>query len=210
MSTSFKPAAKALCPLAVLAATLLTACGNSSSDGSSSTRSATASGDQSAAKEPAAYARAHGSVTAGVVTHRALPGSGGATLNDDNPRQAGTHPKAGRDPCTLVSKAQAQAILGRAISNPVEAPLGPTCIYQPAGTKSLVTVTVASVNFATIRRHLRDRKRIDVNGHTAYCGTYGQVATFVLLAHGRVLNVTAPCAIGTRFAAQALLHGLKG
>ena len=86
----------------------------------------------------------------------------------------------------------------------LEAPLGPTCIYQPIGAKNLVTLTLESIDFATVRPHIRNLTQFDVSGRTAYCGTYGQPMTFVPLARGRVLNVTAPCAIGIRFAAKAL------
>jgi hypothetical protein len=103
-----------------------------------------------------------------------------------------------------VSKSEAQAIIGGPIATPQEAPLGPTCIYQPLGAKSFVTLTVESIDFAKVRSQLRNRRRVTVGHRTAYCGDYGKPMTFVPLANGRVLNVTAPCAVGTRFAAKAL------
>jgi hypothetical protein len=203
MSARLAPAAKLLCVIQVVAAALLiAACG-----GSSSRRSATAQASQSAATE-GAYAAAkadHDVVTNGVVTHRPLHGTGGGEINDDNPADTGGHPAtAASDPCTLVSRAEAQAIVGRPIDPPVEARLGPTCIYQPAGAKNLITVTVESINAAAIKRYIRKRTQLNVSGRTAYCGTYGQPITLVPLAGGRALAVTAPCAIGIRFAAKAL------
>lgn len=199
-SAGFASAARLLCVIGVAAATLLlAACG-----GSSSTRSAST---------PTAYAAAktaHDPVTNGVVTHRPFPGTGGGETNDDNPGNADAPGKtsvrrsAGPvDPCSLVSRAEAQAIVGRPIGTPVDAPLGPTCIYQPAGAKSFITLKVESIDLAAIKPQIRNRTQL-IRGHTAYCGSYGQPTTFVPLAAGRVLAVTAPCAIGVRFAAAAL------
>jgi hypothetical protein len=215
MPTRCKPSAKLLCAATLASAALLiAACGGSSSTHSGSSgagQSATGDGTgASSTTEPAAYAAAKAkrdTVTSGVVTHRPLHGTGGAEVNDDNPGHAdtGNRPAAGQsDPCTLVSRTQAQAIVGKPIDAPVRAPLGPTCIYRPSGSKNFVTVTVASTDFATIRARIRNRTQLDVSGHTSYCGTYGQPTVFVPLADGRVLTVTAPCATGTLFAAKAL------
>ena len=95
-------------------------------------------------------------------------------------------------------------IVGAPIATPQEAPLGPTCIYERRGGGDLITVAVESLEFATIRSKIRDTIRATVVGRTAYCGDYGRPTTFVPLAHGRVLNVSAPCAVGTRFAEKAL------
>jgi hypothetical protein len=206
MATRFKRSAWLPCviPLAAVAL-LIAACG-----GSSSTRSAAARVGRSASGEAIPYkaAQIHRDVVRnGLVTHRAMRGTGGAEINDDNPRRAdsGNETARSQNPCTLVSRAQARAIVGRPIAAPVEAPLGPTCIYRPAGAKNFIILTVESIDFATIRAHIRNRTRFDVGGHTAYCGTYGQPTTFVPLAGGRrVLSITAPCAIGSRFAAKAL------
>lgn len=161
-------------------------------------------------------------VRSGVATQRAAPGTGGGSANDDNPTKtdvgsADDNPAkadvgSGEDeggevkPCKLVTHAQAQAIVGHSIGAPQEAPLGPTCIFQGNGSTGAVTLTVESIHFAAIRDHIRDRKRLMVAGHRAYCGYYGQQMTYVLLPGGRVLNVTGPCSLGVRFAAAALPH----
>jgi hypothetical protein len=219
MSPRLSSTVKLLCVIQVLAAGLLiSACG-----GSSSTRPATEPGAQNAASEPSLAgpkanrdtpAKANRDpVTNGVVTHRPFHGTGGGEVNDDNPGNADA-PGAGHtdvrrapgpsDPCTLVSRAEAQTIVGAPIDKPLEAPLGPTCIYRPASAKNLITLTVESMDVAKITAHIRNRRHLDVSGHAAYCGNYGQPTTFVQLASGRVLTVTAPCAIGVRFAAKAL------
>jgi hypothetical protein len=149
-------------------------------------------------------------VTSGVVTQRAAPGTGGDSANDDNPTRADVGSNDGDSgevkPCKLVTQAQAQAIVGHPIGAPQEAPLGPTCIFQSKGSASAITLAVESIDFVSIRAHMRGRRRVEVAGHRAYCGYYGQQMTYVLLSGGRVLNVTAPCSLGLRFAAAALPH----
>jgi hypothetical protein len=148
-------------------------------------------------------------VTTGAVAHRAASGTGGNSSNDDNPAHADVA-SAGEggpvSPCKLVTRSQAQTIVGQPLDAPQEAPLGPTCIYQTKGSTSAITLAVESIDFATIRTHMRGRKQTEVAGHRAYCGSYGQQMTYVLLSGGRVLNVTAPCPLGKRFAAAALAH----
>jgi hypothetical protein len=143
----------------------------------------------------------------GLVVQRPTRGTGGSEINDDNPGRAdsGNGSQPGQlNPCTLVSKAQAQAIIGHQIEAPQEAPLGPTCIYQPVGAKSFVTITLEAIDFAKLEPELRDRKQLDVGGHAAYCGDYGQPTTFVPMGRGRVLSITAPCSVGARFAGEAV------
>jgi hypothetical protein len=138
--------------------------------------------------------------------HRPQRGTGGSEINDDNPGRAdsGNGAATGLNPCKLVSKAEAQAIVGGPIATPQEAPLGPTCIYAQHGGKSQITVAVESVEFSKIRPEIHDTIRAVVAGRTAYCGDYGRPTTFVPLTHGQVLNVSAPCAIGMRFVKKAL------
>jgi hypothetical protein len=201
-----RPAAAVLLGASAL---LIAACGGSSS---MSPRSASASGG------PIAFHR--DVVSSGAVTRRAIPGTGGSATNEESPGKVGeavNGKSPGRvdsgqggagaqtNPCRLVSKAQAQAILGRPIADPQEASLGPTCIYEPLGSKRFTTLTVESIDFAKLRGEIRNLKRVGLGGRAAaYCGDFGEPTTFVPLAHGRVLNVTAPCAVGVRFAARAL------
>jgi len=149
----------------------------------------------------------HDPVSGGTVAQQPMRGTGGAEINDDNPGAADSGKGTGTahiDPCTLVSRAHAQAIIGKPIANPQEAPLGPTCIYQALHSQDSVTLAVESVDFARLRSQIRQKAKITVAGHTAYCGVYGRPTTFVLLSGGRVLNVGAPCDIGLRFATEAV------
>jgi hypothetical protein len=112
------------------------------------------------------------------------------------------------NPCTLVSRAEAQAILGKPVGEPVSAPQGPTCIYKPQGTTRVVTLAVESLHFSTIKpqSQLRDRMSVTVGGHTAYCGVAGTPTMILLLPAGRFLDVTAPCPLAAAFATKALAH----
>jgi hypothetical protein len=105
-------------------------------------------------------------------------------------------------PCNLVTRAQAQGILGARVQAPLEAPQGPTCIYRSPG--AFVTLAVQSAPFAPIKRRLRDPRRIRVAGRTAYCGFEAQAVLYVPLAGGRTLSVGARCPIARRFAAAAV------
>ncbi len=192
--------------LLVSSLALLSACGSSSSTNKSTGASTGHAATSEAVVISAAKTR-RDKVSSGVVTQRPLHGTGGGEANDDSPGKAdgGNASATGQsDPCKLVSRAEAQAILGEPIDAPQEAPLGPTCIYQPVGGRSFVTLAVETVDFAHLKPRIRHRKRIKVAGRTGYCGVYGQPTTFVPITSGRVLTITASCNTGTLFSARAL------
>jgi hypothetical protein len=108
------------------------------------------------------------------------------------------------NPCTLVSVAEAQTIVGSELTGRIEAPLGPTCIYKLSSSKPGITVTVESLSLSQVTRNMARPKTLIVGSRRAYCGRLGAEMLFAPLAKGRVLNVTAPCAIARRFAALAL------
>ena len=112
-------------------------------------------------------------------------------------------PSAAR-PCSLVTKAQARTILGLPVLAPIEAPQGPTCIYQSRSHERFVTLSVQGVEFGQIRRKLGDGRQISIGDRTGYCGTYGGKMLYVPLGRGRVLSVAAPCKLASEFAARAL------
>jgi hypothetical protein len=114
-------------------------------------------------------------------------------------------PSASR-PCSLVTKAQARTILGLPVLAPIEAPQGPTCIYQSSSHERFVTLSVQEVEFGQIRRKLGDGRQISIGDRTGYCGTYGGKMLYVPLGRGRVLSVAAPCKLASEFAARALPH----
>jgi hypothetical protein len=211
-----KPRLGAGCVAALLASALgplgLCACGGASTS-SAGTAAAARGASSGSATGAGAGASAKGSgarrdtVSNGVVVQRPRRGTGGAALNDDNPARAdsGAGVGAGQlNPCTLVSQAQAQAILGGRLEPPQEAPLGPTCIYRVRGSAKTVTLAVEPVAFARLASQMRGRTHMTVAGHRTLCGFYGQQLTVVALPRGGVLQVVAPCAEGARLAAIAL------
>jgi hypothetical protein len=107
-------------------------------------------------------------------------------------------------PCNLVSRRQAGTLLGEAVRAPVEAPQGPTCVYRTERGNRLVTVAVQALPFDRVARKVRDSQRVQLARHTAVCGTFGQPVVYVELPRRRVLSITAPCAVGLRFATTAL------
>jgi hypothetical protein len=113
-------------------------------------------------------------------------------------------PRERFSPCNLVSRAQAQAVIGKPIDEPIEAPQGPTCIYSAEGAKSFVTVAVQPMPIELIKKQLRDRRQVDVSQRTAYCGTHGQEVLYLPLGRGRVLSITAPCKVAEKLATAAL------
>jgi hypothetical protein len=119
-------------------------------------------------------------------------------------KEQSRRPRRRFTPCNLVTERQAQAIVGAAMRDPVEAAQGPTCIYRSRDGRSFVTVAVQALRFDAIRPRLRLRRRVAVAGRTAYCGTYGQPMLYLPLPRGRVLSVAAQCPIARRFAARAV------
>jgi hypothetical protein len=109
------------------------------------------------------------------------------------------------NPCALVTRAEAGAILGRQIAKITNAPQGPTCIYQPRGAaKNSVTLAVEAVDVAVVRKQSRVLSQVKLAGRPAYCVKLGAVKMFVALPGGRALNVTAPCQMAASFATKAL------
>jgi hypothetical protein len=121
--------------------------------------------------------------------------------SDDDEGSTGAKPL---DPCMLVSRAQAQRAAGGHISKSVEAPLGPTCIYEFRGAMPDVTLAVQSQSFVGATRALHRPRRLNVRGRPAYCGTLGKTMLVVSIGTGRTLNVTAPCDVARRMANLAV------
>jgi hypothetical protein len=212
--------------LPVAAALLLGACGGSSpSPSSSSSSSSSSSASPSSSPAAAAAYAAHGVVGGRVQAgSRVTPIAKFRSADQVHRTRRGpvrAHAQAGMiddevsatgakalNPCSLVTRAQAQAILGKPVGRPVDAPQGPTCVYTVQGFKGPITVAVVATNFSTVKpqAHLRDRMSVKVGGHAAYCGVAGSPTMVVPLASGKFLTVTAPCPIAASFAATALGH----
>jgi hypothetical protein len=117
-------------------------------------------------------------------------------------KTAPTQGKSG-NPCALVTKAQAQKILGGTLLDPVSLPQGPTCVYRSRSNQRYATISIQAQRFATLRRQLHRARRVDVAKHRAYCGVYGQPMLYLPLSGGRVLSVSAQCDTAVRLARRA-------
>lgn len=169
--------------------------------------SARDSDDASVAPKPKSTRTQQGTVAAkpsSAAAAKTKAGSGEAvTRRPQTERKQKALPGSASRPCSLVSKTQATAIVGTPILEPIEAPQGPTCIYQTKSGKPFITLAVQTVNFAKLRKQIRNTRSISVANRTAYCGTYGKPMLFLPVTGGRVLSITAPCSMAQRFAATA-------
>lgn len=113
-------------------------------------------------------------------------------------------PQSRFTPCNLVTKTQARAIIGTPIDEPVEAPLGPTCIYRSQNGKAFVTIAVPTVQYSKLKRTSRRRHPVTIANRAGFCGGDGKPTLYVPLQSRRVLAVAAPCPVAARFAAAAV------
>jgi hypothetical protein len=134
------------------------------------------------------------------------PGSANAPGYQSLVEHQSSHPKTGFSPCNLVSEAQAAAIVGAKMQQPIEAPQGPTCIYRSRSGAHFVALAVQTTNFTQLKRAMRGRQQISVASRTGICGRVGQSTLYLPLAGTRVLSVTAPCDVAKSFALKALPH----
>jgi hypothetical protein len=187
--------------------TLLAACGGSSS---SPTRIADSPSGLPQASRGLARATPQtgvggvGSVAPDPVSTRPGPARARAPYpgtDDDEVSSSAARPL---DPCTLVTRSEARAIVGRAVSAPVKAPQGPTCIYQPQHANSVVAVSVRTMRLSAPRQPGRGLVDVTLRGHKAYCLQRGSLILVVPLSGDRALNVAAPCQLAARFATAAL------
>jgi hypothetical protein len=108
------------------------------------------------------------------------------------------------NPCALVTRTQAQAILGGRLLDPVVAPQGPTCIFRDRSGQSFATISLQPVTIERLRRQAHRLKAVSVAGHDAYCGVNGAPVLYLPVAGGRTLTVSAQCEIAMRLAARAV------
>jgi hypothetical protein len=108
------------------------------------------------------------------------------------------------NPCALVTRGEAQSILGSAVVPPKQAPMGPSCIYETANHKAFITLTVEARSFSALRAQKSLKPFFGV-GRQAYCGGPNRAtAMYVKVAPDEVLHLMAPCMTAGRFAAHAL------
>jgi hypothetical protein len=107
-------------------------------------------------------------------------------------------------PCTLVTRSEARAILGRPIVGLKKAAQGPTCIYRQQDSKRLITVSLQHLELSPAQQRGEQVVRVNLRGHKGYCLKQGTLMMLVPLRDGQVLNVSAACPIAAQFASKAL------
>jgi hypothetical protein len=106
-------------------------------------------------------------------------------------------------PCRLVSRSEAAAILKGSVSVS-EGLQGPSCIYTSRDSTLQVAVAVENASLSNLRNRPDKASRVQVGDRTGWCLRYGSGSVEVPLSDGRVLDVSGPCAAAVRFAALAL------
>lgn len=144
----------------------------------------------------------------------AIAGTGGNTANDDNPKGIASRADSGgrpttkgvANPCLLVTRQQAEKITGKTIKV-TEAPLGPTCLYEEAGSETgsqTITLAVESQRFSELKPRIKKLSKFTIAGHAAYCGVYGEPILYMPLSTTRTFEVTGACGVATKFATIAI------
>jgi hypothetical protein len=110
------------------------------------------------------------------------------------------------NPCALVTRQQAQAILGGRLMDPVSLPQGPTCVYRNRSSARYATISVQARDFALLRRQLKRARRVDVADRPAFCGVHGRPMLYLSLGGGKVLSIAAQCDPAVRLARRAGAH----
>jgi hypothetical protein len=182
----------------------LAACGGGTSSTNSSTNSATAV-SSTATGSPPTEQRSQ-PLGRDIIRSQSSHPTKAHSIGQEPDDEVNSSGAKKQNPCMLVSRSEAQTILGKHVGEPVEAPQGPTCIYQPQGSKSLITLAVDSTEFSTTKpqAQLQDRMSVTVRGHAAFCGVSGGPRLIIPLSVGKFLDVAAPCPVAAAFAAKAL------
>jgi hypothetical protein len=104
-------------------------------------------------------------------------------------------------PCSLVSEAQANRILGGGvmISEHLQ---GPTCVFKGSGRE--VTVVLMEAPLEPFVSGARTAQRLTLDGRPAWCVRYETTSVVADLGDGQVLQVTGACPAAAGFADAAL------
>jgi hypothetical protein len=143
-----------------------------------------------------------GAAGATALAQAAQPASKSPTNTSD--QRSGTGGSQ-LDPCTVLTLSEVQTMIGGTITSPVEAPQGPTCIYKSTGAKAWITLSVERrTDYAKVAGWMKHGQKLTVGTHSGDCGQLGNDNLFLPLGNGRVVHVTAPCAIAKEIAATVV------
>jgi hypothetical protein len=104
-------------------------------------------------------------------------------------------------PCSLVSEAQANHILGGGVATS-EHLQGPTCVFKGSGRE--VTVVLMEAPLKPLVAGARTAQKLTLNGRPAWCLRYETTSVVADVGGGQVLQVTGACPAAARFADAAL------
>ena len=114
------------------------------------------------------------------------------------------NPAAALNPCRLVSRAEAQKIIGSRVLSPSVGIQGPSCLYRAPKAKRLVSLAVQPLDVRAVSHQARSVIHVSIRGHRGLCVDAGGLQVLVPLGQGSALTVAGPCPIASGFAAQAL------
>ena len=172
--------------------------GVSAADGGQSAANSTKTGGTPSRRQTAGSSHTADQVGRG---HKVQHARSTPSASNDDPSDEGVRPI---NPCKLVTAPEARSITAGSVVGITEAPLGPTCIYRSAKSRTNVTMTVEVLKLSQVTQKLTQRSQFTVKSHPAYCGRLGTQMLFVPLTNGQVLNVVAPCSVAKQFASVAL------
>lgn len=104
-------------------------------------------------------------------------------------------------PCSLVSEAQADTILGGGVTIS-EHLQGPTCVFKGSGRE--VTVVLMDAPLKPLLANAARSQRLTLDGDEAWCVSYEVTSVVAPVGEGKVLQVTGSCPAAARFAEAAL------
>jgi hypothetical protein len=208
----------------IAAVTALSACGGTSStpSGGGAATASSPAGVADVASGSGSASRARDTGATDVTRHarRAAKQHARAARSGPDPVSRDTRParpsgrdaesetrssgRSGINPCTLMTRSEAQGILGGTVAKPQLGLQGPTCIYQTRRIKQPITLTLQHVPLATAARLGRNVIHTDVSGRKAVCVSDGGVRLLVPLSTSSVLTVGGPCPIAAHVAETAL------
>lgn len=104
-------------------------------------------------------------------------------------------------PCSLVSEAQADHILGGGVATS-EHLQGPTCVFKGSGRE--VTVVLMEAPLKPLVSGARTAQKLTLDGRSAWCLRYETTSVVADVGDGKILQVTGACPAAARFADAAL------
>ena len=161
-------------------------------DGSHSVRGAPAENGTASARRPGVTARSSSAV---LMAEHARSHAFFARANKPGASEDATPSHANiLNPCSLVSRAEAESALGLRSLQARVAPLGPSCVFVATNHKAVLSVVVNPASFAALRSQMSDLRKFSGVGWKGLCGgTRGASSLYARVNATEVLHLTGPC-----------------